>query len=63
MSTFPPINMETFRGYKTYIIAILIGVLATGHALGYVDDTSFQTFTALLASGGLMALRAGVAKI
>jgi len=51
-----------FDGYKTYLCAIGIGLAATAHALGFIDDATYQTLIGILGAGGLAALRAGVAK-
>jgi hypothetical protein len=50
--------LSQLAGYKTYIIATLIGVLSAAHFLGYIDTETFQTLFALLTGGGLAALRA-----
>jgi uncharacterized membrane protein len=49
--------MDFLKGKKTYIIALLIGLLSAAKALGYVDEGTFQTVMALLTGGGLAALR------
>ena len=54
--------LDKISGYKTYIVAALIGVLAAGKFLGYIDGETFATLSALLGGGGLAALRSGVAK-
>lgn len=54
--------MTFLKGYRTYIIAALIGCLSAAHFLGYIDTETFNTFFALLSGGGLAALRAGVTK-
>jgi uncharacterized membrane protein len=53
--------MEFLSGYKTYIIAGLVGVVAVVHQLGYIDDAMAGTILTLLGGGGLATLRAGVA--
>lgn len=50
--------MDALQGYKTYIIALAIGMLATAHKLGYLDDQSFNLILTLLGSGGLATLAA-----
>jgi len=50
--------MSQLAGYRTYIIATLIGLLSAAHFLGYVDANTYQTFLGLLTGGGLAALRA-----
>ena len=49
--------MEWLKGKKTYIIAGLIAVLSAAKYLGYVNEETFNLFTALLAGGGLATLR------
>jgi len=43
---------EMLEGYKTYIIAAIVAVLAGLHAMGYIDEATYQTLLALLAAGG-----------
>ncbi len=52
--------MDSLKGYRTYIIAALIGILSAAHFLGYVDQGTFETFTVLLTGGGLATLRSAV---
>lgn len=52
--------MKQIEGYKTYIIAIAISMLGVANHLGYVDDATFKMILALLGSGGLMTLKAGM---
>lgn len=47
-------------GYNTYIVAALIGIVSTLHALGYITDEAFTTILGLLNGGGLLFLRAGM---
>lgn len=49
-------------GYRTYISALAIGVLAGLHALGIVGDSTYQTLLAVVGAGGLASLRAAVGK-
>ena len=51
-----------FAGYKTYIVAVLMGALSTAHMLGWIDDATYQAVLGLLGALGLGALRAGVTK-
>lgn len=55
-----PFRMNALSGYRTYIIAALLGLLAAGHYLGYIDLETFQSLSVMLTGGGLAALRAGV---
>lgn len=50
------------EGKKTYIFAVLIGVVAAAEFIGYVSMGTATTLYGLLGAGGLGALRAGVAK-
>lgn len=44
-------------GYKTYIVAALIGLVTAIKALGYIDESVYQTIIAILGSGGLITMR------
>lgn len=48
------------KGYKTYIVAILTAALAAAHALGYIDEQTYQSLLALLAAGGLSTVAAKI---
>lgn len=52
--------MNFLKGYKTYIIAILMIILSGVKAQGYIDDQTYQIILTLLSGLGLAALRAGV---
>lgn len=52
------LSMNVLQGYRTYIIAALIGLLTVGHQLGYIDSTTYQTLLGVLGAGGLATLRA-----
>jgi len=54
---------EMLKGYKTYIIAALIAVLAGLHAMGYIDEATYQTLIALLGAGGLSTVAAKIGRI
>ena len=47
-------------GYKTYIVAILIGVAKVAEVLGFIDAAAYETIFALLMGGGLATLRMGM---
>lgn len=47
-------------GYKTYICAALMVILAGLHALNYINDSVYQTLVGLVGAGGLAGLRAAV---
>ena len=58
---FNPLSMQIIswlEGKKTYIVAILLGCLSAAKFLGWVDESTFQVFLAVLTGGGLAALRA-----
>lgn len=46
------------EGKKTYIIAAALGVLAFVKAMGWIDETLYQTLLGFLAAGGLGTLAA-----
>ena len=52
------LSMNVLQGYRTYIIAALIGLGTVGHQLGYIDSTTYQTLLGVLGAGGLATLRA-----
>ena len=58
----PHFMVDSLKGYKTYIFAVCIGLLAAAQYLGFIDDGTAQLLYGLFGSGGLAALRAGVAK-
>lgn len=51
---------EMLQGYKTYIVAALTAVVTLLHALGRIDDATYQTLLALLASGGAATVAAKI---
>lgn len=53
--------MNILSGKKTYIIAILIGLIKTAQMLGWVSDTEFNTVSTILSVGGLATLRSAIA--
>jgi hypothetical protein len=54
---------EMLQGYKTYIIAAIVAVLAGLHAMGYIDEATYQTLLALLSAGGLSTVAAKIGRI
>ena len=54
--------MNILSGYKTYIVAVLLGLVGAGKHLGYIDPEAATTIETLLLGGGLAFLRAGVKK-
>lgn len=55
--------MDKFSGYKTYIFAVLMGLLAMAHYLGYIDDTLYNSGIGLLGAGTAAALGAKVNRV
>ena len=56
-------NLQTkLAGWKTYIVGIVTAVVGLVNAvkIGHLD---FQNIVAFVSAGGLVALRAGVAKV
>lgn len=51
------------QGKKTYIVAVLVGLLAAGKSLGYVDDETYKMLLGLLNSLGLMTLAAKMNRV
>ncbi len=49
-------------GYKTYIIAIGIGLASAVHSLGWIDTQAYLLIVGILAPSGLATLRQGIKK-
>ncbi|KKN18192.1 hypothetical protein LCGC14_0958280 [marine sediment metagenome] len=49
-------------GYKTYIIAIGIGLASAAHSLGWIDTQAYLLIVGILAPSGLATLRQGIKK-
>lgn len=54
--------MKIFEGKRTYIVALLAGIAAAVHALGWVEQDTLIAIDSFLAAFGLAFLRAGVSK-
>ena len=50
--------IEELRGKKTYVIAIIAGLVTVMKMLGNIDDATYTTLMGLLGAGGLATLRA-----
>lgn len=48
------------EGYKTYIAAFVIAVVAAAQYLGYVDAATATAITGVFIGGGFAALRSAV---
>lgn len=55
--------MNFLQGKKTYIVALLVGALAAGKSLGYVDDETYKMLLGLLNSLGLATLAAKMNRV
>lgn len=49
------------KGWKSYAIALLLGVVSVAHSQGWIDDGTKDTITTILIGGGLAAIRHGIA--
>lgn len=54
--------LQWLDGKKTYIAALLGGLVTVLQLLGYIEMDLYMTLMSLLGFGGLAALRRGVAK-
>jgi hypothetical protein len=54
--------MMTLNGKKTYITAVAAALASFALAMGWLSQAQYEVVLGLLASLGLAALRAGVAK-
>lgn len=50
------------EGKKTYLMAVIMALLAFARGLGWLDQEQFELLLALAGSLGLAALRAGISK-
>jgi len=48
------------KGKRTYIVAVLVGVLSVLQYLGVLSSDVYVTLMGVLGAGGLASLRAGV---
>jgi hypothetical protein len=55
--------LKFLQGYKSYIIAAIIAVLAGLHAMGYIDEATYQTLLALLSAGAVSTVAAKMNRI
>lgn len=51
------------QGYKSYIVAALLAILAAAHALGYIDEATYQALLALLGAGAVSTVAAKINRI
>ena len=54
--------MNMLKGYKTYIVAVLVALTVGAQQLGWIDGPTSGAILGLLGAGGLATLRAGVSK-
>lgn len=50
-------------GYKSYIVAVLAAAVTAAHALGYIDNATFQNLMALLGAGAVGTVAAKINRI
>lgn len=50
-------------GYKTYIVAVLMGVLTVLKSLGQIDETTYNTLMALLGAGAVGTVAAKINRL
>lgn len=55
--------LAKLQGYKTYIVAALSAVLTTLKYIGKIDEATYNTLMALLASGGLATVAAKINRV
>lgn len=55
--------MNVLSGYKTYIVAAILGLVTVATQLGYLNADQAKTVQELLAATGLVTLRLAVSKI
>ena len=53
---------DSLKGYKTYIVAVCMGLVVAAQYAGLVPQEAVDQVYALLGALGLAALRAGVSK-
>jgi len=51
------------KGYKTYIVAILIAIAGAAYSLGYIDEATYQLILTLLGAGAIGTMAAKVNRI
>lgn len=54
---------EMLKGYKSYIIAILLAAAGVLHSLGYIDDATYQAILALLGAGAISTVAAKINRL
>lgn len=54
--------LDFLKGYRTYIIAVLVGVLTAVYQLNYIDLDTYQIVLGWLGAAGLATLRAGIGR-
>lgn len=54
---------EFLDGKKSYLAAVLAGVLAVGLSLGYIDESQAKAVEAAALALGIAGLRAAISKL
>ncbi|KKL68830.1 hypothetical protein LCGC14_2121020 [marine sediment metagenome] len=52
--------LQRLKGKKTYILAVLVGIVTTAHALGWIETHAYITLLGLLGAGSAATLRDGI---
>ena len=55
--------ISALQGYKTYLVAALMGALTVLKALGYIDEATYQTLMALLGAGAVGTVAAKINRL
>lgn len=54
--------MEWLSGKKTYILAVLAGIVTAAYTLGYLSVETYTAVMGFLGAGGVATLRLGMDK-
>ena len=57
------VMLTMLQGYKTYVVAALMGALTVLKALGYIDEATYQTLMALLGAGAVGTVAAKINRL
>ena len=55
-------KLHVLDGYKTFLVALAIGVASAVHYLGWIDTQAYLLIIGILAPTGLATLRQGIKK-
>ena len=51
------------NGYKTYIVALLVGVASALHYMGWIDSEAYNIILGLLIGTGMATIRHGISAL